>query len=210
MTGPQAGWVVRPAGAHGLLVEVGDASAARQLTGWLRTSQFAALLEDVIPGGRTVLIRAPHGLDKLARALHELSGHDDQMPGQRRTIEIPVTYSGQDLGEVCDRTGVSRPRFIDEHTGARHTVAFFGFTPGFPYIEGVPDRLHVPRRATPRTRVPAGAVGVANGFTVIYPGDTPGGWNLIGYTSLPPLWDIDREPPNLVSAGDRVIFREVP
>ena len=166
MTGWRAGWVVRPAGAH--------------------------------------------GLDEIARALQELSGQDDQMPEPCRTIEIPVTYSGEDLDEVCDRTGVSRSRFIEEHTGARHTVAFFGFTPGFPYIEGVPGALHVPRRTTPRTRVPAGAVAVANGFTVVYPGGTPGGWSLIGYTCLPPLWDIDREPPNLVSAGDRVVFREVP
>ena len=210
MTGRRAGWVVRPAGAHGLLVEVGDAPAVRRLTGWLRTSQFAAMLEDVVPGGRTILVRAPHGLDEIARALRELSGQDDQMPGPCRNIEIPVTYSGEDLDEVCDRTGVSRSRFIEEHTGARHTVAFFGFTPGFPYIEGVPRALHVPRRATPRTRVPAGAVAAANGFTVVYPGGTPGGWSLIGYTCLPPLWDIDREPPNLVSIGDRVVFREVP
>jgi 5-oxoprolinase (ATP-hydrolysing) subunit B len=210
MTCPRAGWVVRPAGAHGLLVEVGDTPAVRRVTEWLHASEFAASLEDVVPGGRTVLVRAPHGLDELARALQELAGQDDQIPEPCRTIEIPVTYSGEDLGEVCDRSGLSQRRFIEEHTGARHTVAFFGFTPGFPYIEGVPAALHVPRRATPRTRVSAGAVAVANGFTVVYPGDTPGGWSLIGYTSLRPLWDIGREPPNLVSVGDRVVFREVP
>jgi len=203
-------WVVRPAGAHGLLVEVGDAATVRRLTEWLRTSPFAGWLDDVVPGGRTVLVRAPHGLEEISRALDGFSGEDDQLCEPARTIEIPVSYSGEDLDEVCDRIGVSRSRFVEEHTSAQHTVAFFGFTPGFAYIDGVPDALHVPRRATPRTQVPAGAVAVANGFTVVYPGDTPGGWNLIGHATLPPLWDVDRDPPNLMSVGDRVVFRDVP
>lgn len=200
---------VRAAGAHGLLVETSGSAAVRRVTEWLRTSEYAPLLEDVVPGGRTVLVRASHGLDELAQALRGLSAEEDRTPEPSRTVEIPVVYSGEDLAEVCERAGVSRSRFVKEHSGAEHTVAFFGFTPGFPYIAGVPEALHVPRRATPRTRVPAGSVAIANGSTVVYPGGTPGGWNLIGRTPLPPLWDIEREPPNLLSVGDRVIFREV-
>lgn len=200
---------VRAAGAHGLLVETSSSAAVRRVTEWLRTSEYAPLLEDVVPGGRTVLVRASHGLDELAQALRGLSAEEDRTAEPSRTVEIPVVYSGEDLAEVCERAGVSRSRFVEEHSGAEHTVAFFGFTPGFPYIAGVPEALHVPRRATPRTRVPAGSVAIAGGSTVVYPGGTPGGWNLIGRTSFPPLWDIEREPPNLLSVGDRVIFREV-
>jgi len=200
---------VRAAGTHGLLVETSGTAAVRRVTEWLRTSGFRPLLEDVVPGGSTVLVRASRGLGELAVALRELSVEEDLPPGPCRTVEIPVVYRGEDLDEICERTGVSRRRFVREHSGAVHTVAFFGFTPGFPYILGVPEALHVPRRATPRTRVPGGSVAIANGSTVVYPGGTPGGWNLIGRTSFPPLWDIEREPPNLLSVGDRVIFREV-
>ena len=209
MSGHATEWVIRPAGARGLLVEAADGSAVRWLTAWLRTSEFADVLEDVVPGGRTVLVRAQQRLDELARALRELPAPDHRNSEPSRTVEVPVTYSGEDLDEVCERAGVSRSTFVGEHSSAHHTVAFFGFTPGFPYIAGVPDALQVPRRATPRTRVAAGAVAVANGFTVVYPGGTPGGWSVIGYTSLPPLWDLTRDPPNLVSVGDRVIFRDV-
>lgn len=203
------GPVVRAAGTCGLLVETSGTAEVRRVTEWLHTSEYAPLLEDVVPGGRTVLVRASNGLDELARALRGLSFEDGRRSEPSRTVEIPVVYSGEDLDEVCERAGVSLSRFVEEHSGAEHTVAFFGFTPGFPYIAGVPEALHVPRRATPRTRVPAGSVAIANGSTVVYPGGTPGGWNLIGRTSLPPLWDIEREPPNLLSVGDRVIFREV-
>lgn len=203
------GLLVRPAGAHGLLIETTGSTAVRRITEWLRSSEYALALEDVVPGGRTVLVRASEGLDELARALRALPAEADQAPTPSRTVEIPVEYSGEDLNEVCERVGVSRSRFITEHSAAEHHVAFFGFTPGFGYIDGVPEALHVPRRATPRTLVPGGAVAVANGFTVVYPGGTPGGWSLIGHTSLPALWDIERDPPNLLAVGDRIVFREV-
>ncbi|MFE0420612.1 5-oxoprolinase subunit B family protein [Streptomyces tendae] len=202
--------MIRPAGAHGLLVETSGSAAVRQITEWLHTSEYAPLLDDVVPGGRTVLIRASRApLDELARVLGEFSPQDGSAATSSRTVEIPVAYCGEDLKEVCERAGVSPERFVKEHTGAEHHVVFFGFTPGFAYIDGVPEVLHVPRRATPRTRIATGAVAIANGFTVVYPGGTPGGWNLIGRTDLPPLWDIEREPPNLLSVGDRIVFREV-
>ena len=85
-------------------------------------------------------------------------------------------------------------------------VGFFGFAPGFAYIDGCPDALALPRRTTTRTRVDAGYVAIAGNQTVVYPGGTPGGWHLIGRTGER-LWDPDRQPPNRLEVGDRVVFR---
>jgi len=93
-------------------------------------------------------------------------------------------------------------------TAAELTVAFGGFAPGFGYLTGLPKQLHVPRRATPRTRVPAGAVGLAGEFAGVYPRPSPGGWQLVGRTDVV-LFDPNREPPALLSPGTRVRFREV-
>jgi len=94
---------------------------------------------------------------------------------------------------------------VTTHTGTELVVAFCGFAPGFPYCTGLPERLAVPRLDSPRTRVPAGAVGLAGPFTGIYPTASPGGWRLIGHTDLV-LWDTDRDPPATLVPGTRVRF----
>lgn len=128
-----------------------------------------------------------------------------------RLVEVPVCYGGEcgpDIEAVADHVGLSRDEVIARHTAAEYTVAMLGFAPGFPYLLGLDPALQVPRRTTPRTRVPAGSVAIGGAQTGIYPRELPGGWHLIGCTSLA-LFDPQREPPCLLASGDRVRFRAV-
>lgn len=125
-----------------------------------------------------------------------------------RTVEIPVCYDGADLADVARHAGLAESEVIARHTGAEYTVAMLGFAPGFPYLLGLDPAIATPRRATPRTRVPAGSVAIGGAQTAVYPSELPGGWNLIGRTPLA-LFDVARSPPNLVAPGDRVRFRAI-
>ena len=128
-----------------------------------------------------------------------------------RQHEIPVCYGGEhgpDLEAVARMTGLSAAEVVKLHSGASYTVAAVGFTPGFPYLLGLPEKLAVARRATPRVRVPAGSVGLGGAQTGIYPRETPGGWQLIGRTGLE-LFNPAEDPPARLAAGDRVVFRAV-
>ena len=110
-----------------------------------------------------------------------------------------------DLGEVAAATKLSAQNIQKLHTSAKHWVLMVGFSPGQPYIGGLDPKLSVPRRATPRTVMPAGSVAIANAQTAVYPYETPGGWSIIGRTPLT-VFDPAREPPSLFSPGDRVRF----
>jgi KipI family sensor histidine kinase inhibitor len=123
-------------------------------------------------------------------------------------ITIPVHYDGDDLDRVAELTGRSADEVIMTHTGQLWTVAFCGFAPGFGYLVGEHDRLAVPRRPEPRTRVPAGSVALADAYCGIYPRATPGGWQLIGRTEVT-IWDLDHDPPALLRPGARVRFEAV-
>jgi inhibitor of KinA len=132
-------------------------------------------------------------------------------PIPARLVEIPVCYGGEfgpDLAPVAARCGLGTDEVIALHSGAEYTVYAIGFAPGFPYLGGLPAKLHTPRRSTPRTLVPAGSVGIGSGQTGIYPLATPGGWNLIGRTPLA-LFRLRKNPPALLHAGDRVKFRSI-
>ena len=139
---------------------------------------------------------------------------DEQKPSKRdvsRVVEIPVCYGdecGPDIDAVAEHAGLSREKVIARHAAAEYTVAMLGFAPGFPYLLGLDAALHVPRRATPRTRVPAGSVAIGGAQTGIYPRELPGGWHLIGRTPLA-LFDPARKPPCLLAPGDRVRFRAI-
>ncbi|MFG6429589.1 5-oxoprolinase subunit PxpB [Roseateles sp. LYH14W] len=122
-----------------------------------------------------------------------------------RLVEIPVTYDGPDLGDVASHCGLSAEEVQHRHTQSEYVVYFIGFQPGFAYLGGLDPALHTPRRAEPRLAVPAGGVGIAGAQTGIYPLATPGGWQLIGRTSLA-LFDPQAEPPTLLAPGDRVRF----
>ncbi|TQS45161.1 5-oxoprolinase subunit PxpB [Cryptosporangium phraense] len=161
-------------------------------------------VEDVVPGARTVLVRwRPGPAPELAWLTSWRP--DEASAATGREVTIDVHYDGPDLDDVAASTGLDRDRVVALHVGAVYTVAFTGFAPGFGYLTGLPDVLHVPRRDSPRTRVPAGAVGLAGEFTGIYPRPSPGGWQLIGHTDQP-LWDPSAHPPALLAPGDRVRF----
>jgi len=125
-----------------------------------------------------------------------------------RKVEVPVCYDaafGLDLGEVVAQTGLNAAEIVRRHAASEHRVLMVGFAPGQPYIGGLDARLAVPRRATPRTRVPAGSIAIANAQTVVYPFEIAGGWNVLGRTPLR-VFDPQREPPSLLAPGDRVRF----
>lgn len=131
--------------------------------------------------------------------------------GTARTIEVPVCYEGEfapDLRDVAWHAGLSAQEVVRRHSAATYRVNCVGFTPGFPYLSGLPTELATPRRTSPRKEIPAGAVAIGGTQTGIYPSKSPGGWNIIGRTPLS-LFEVKREPPSLLQAGDRVRFRRI-
>jgi KipI family sensor histidine kinase inhibitor len=125
-----------------------------------------------------------------------------------RLVDIPTVYGGDhgpDIAFVAEHNGLSSEDVIRLHSEATYTVYMLGFTPGFPYLGGLPDALVTPRLETPRKRVPAGSVGIAGAQTGVYSLATPGGWRLIGWTPVV-LFDSGRTPPALLHPGDRVRF----
>lgn len=190
------------AGRNGLLVELPGLDEVMRLAAELRRRAPPGVAE-IVPAARTVLL-VGSGLDALAAQMKDWR-LPPLGPGGEAPVEIPVTYDGPDLDEVCARARLLRDELIALHTGATLTVAFCGFAPGFAYLSGLPQRLHVPRRATPRPRIAAGAVGLAGEFTGVYPRASPGGWQLIGHTQLK-LWDQTRDPPSRLAPGTRVRF----
>ena len=198
---------LRVAGERGLLVEVDDLETVHRLHAALRELDPPGVVE-LVPGYRTVLIVADPGqaavLDELAARLPSLElPPAETVAGE--TVEIPVSYHGEDLPEVADLTGLDAEEVVRRHTAPEYTVAFLGFSPGFPYLVGLDPALEVPRRDTPRTSIPAGSVGLAGNQTGIYPTASPGGWQLIGRTTLT-LFDPARDPPALLAPGSHVRF----
>ncbi len=209
-----AGIEVLPAGPGALLVELSCGEHAEAFHAeLLRRRALGELpaVREIVPGARTVLLdgiadRTPDGRARLARELASW-----RIPALRRdtgeTVEIPVVYDGPDLADVAAAWGVSVAEVPRIHAGTEFRVAFCGFAPGFGYLTGLPERLHLPRRATPRTRVPAGALALAGAYTGVYPRPSPGGWQLIGRMPEPGgLWNPAREPAALLSPGARVRF----
>jgi KipI family sensor histidine kinase inhibitor len=203
-----AGIRVLPCGDRALLVEVADLPAVAAVRAALAAAPLPGQ-RDLVPAARTVLVvldRPPTDLD--VATLRRL---DPQAPTEGPTgasVELPVVFDGADLTDVADLTGRSVPALVEALTAVAFTVAFGGFAPGFGYLSGLPDDLHVPRRDTPRTRVPAGSVALAGPFAGIYPQASPGGWQLVGRTDTV-LFDVDRDPPALLVPGTTVRFREV-
>jgi KipI family sensor histidine kinase inhibitor len=198
---------LRPAGERGLLVEVEDLETVHRLHAALRELDPPGVVE-LVPGYRTVLIVADPAhagvLDDLAARLPKLElPPAEAVAGE--TVEIPVSYDGEDLPEVASLTGLEPEEVVRRHTAPEYTVAFLGFSPGFPYLVGLDPALEVPRRDTPRTSIPAGSVGLAGNQTGIYPTASPGGWQLIGHTEVT-LFDPARDPPALLAPGTRLRF----
>jgi KipI family sensor histidine kinase inhibitor len=197
---------VRPCGDHGLLVELDDLSAVHRLYAQLERQPLPGVL-DLAPAARTLLLHLdPTGSSptEVARQLAAIgvSAVADREPEQ---VEVPVVYDGADLDEVGDLTGLGADGVIEAHTSRRWRVAFVGFAPGFGYLVADDEVLRVARRPEPRAAVPAGAVGLADEFSGIYPRRSPGGWQLIGRTDHP-VWDLDRTPPSVLQPGTVVRF----
>lgn len=205
------GGIQRPFGDSALLVEVADLTQVVALDRALRVER-PGWVSDVIPAARTVLVRFDAGRATMGQVSSwiEAAGHTAAPAAAAPpTLQIPVRYDGADLAQVAALTDLSVGEVAALHTGADFTVAFCGFAPGFAYLTGLPAALRVPRRSSPRTRVPAGAVALADEFSAVYPRASPGGWQLIGSTDLT-LFDVERDPPALLSPGDRVRFVQAP
>jgi len=199
-----------PCGDAAFLVEVVDLDTVLRLVTALDRARGSGALDDVIdvvPAARTVLLRCRPGGDRLRRAAALVRSLDlpDEPPEAGETVTIPVVYDGEDLDEVASLTGMSRDDVVTRHQEVLWRVAFTGFAPGFGYLVGDDTSLHVPRRDDPRTKVPAGAVGLAGEFTGVYPRASPGGWQLIGRTDTK-VWDPERDSPALLAPGNLVRF----
>lgn len=169
-------------------------------------------LRDVVPAWDSVGVCFDPALIDADAALASLRAHRDDGPTAAvpapRTIEIPVRYGGEhgiDLEAAATELGLTPGALVERHTAPLYTVAMIGFAPGFPYLDGLDPALALPRLATPRSRVPAGSVGIGGAQTGIYPRESPGGWRLLGRTPLT-LFDPEADPPSRLLPGDRVRF----
>ncbi|MDT7708972.1 MAG: hypothetical protein QOG20_4579 [Pseudonocardiales bacterium] len=203
---PSDARTVLATGDAAVLVEVAGLSEVLALAAALREAALPGVL-DVVPAARTVLLITAPGTDltALRRMVLALPVEAGAGPPAGSTVEIPVTYDGPDLEEVGRITGLGAEGVVEAHTATPWRVGFGGFAPGFAYLAGGDERLHVARRDEPRTAVPPGSVGLAGEFSGVYPRASPGGWQLIGRTDAV-LWDETREPPALLQPGAEVRF----
>ena len=203
VTGPDLR--VLPYGDRALLVEVAGLAEVAAVRAALEARPLPGQV-DLVPAARTVLVRLdrpPAETDTAAlRRLPLTTPEPDRDAG---ALDLPVVFDGPDLAEVAELTGRPVPDLVEALLAVEFTVAFGGFAPGFGYLTGLPEELHVPRRSTPRTKVPAGSVGLAGSFAGAYPQPSPGGWQLVGRTDAV-LFDVDRDPPALFRPGARVRF----
>ncbi|MTD15864.1 5-oxoprolinase/urea amidolyase family protein [Nakamurella sp. YIM 132087] len=206
------GAAIRPAGRRQVgerawLLEAPDPAAAMLLRELIRSDPPAGLV-DLVSGARTVLAVFDSPVAAQRAELPdapEAQGRID--PGDREPVVVETVYDGGDLDHVAEAAGLGRDELIRLHADIVWVAAFVGFAPGFAYLlpSGVPRLPTIARRSTPRTEVPAGAVGLADFFSGVYPRRSPGGWQLIGHTAAP-LWDQDRQPPALLTPGTPVRF----
>ena len=152
------------------------------------------------------------GYAEVVRRVREIVESDQRHQGRAvRRVEVPVVYGndfGPDLESVASARGLSIEAVVALHSAAIYRVCLIGFTPGFPYLGGLPETLATPRLPTPRTSVPAGSVAIGGRQCGIYPVDSPGGWSILGRTPLR-LFDIQQVEPCLLSPGDEVVFRRI-
>lgn len=217
-----------PLGDSALIVEVGETAdeatheRVQQVLRLLEETPLPGVIE-IVPAFATVtLFFDPTGAVAAGAPPENITGWLDAKvserlagatigdhPGRGRTVEIPVCYArafGPDLAAVSKATGLSDDEVIRKHLEGDYLVRVLGFAPGFPYLAGLAPELRLPRRATPRQRVPAGSVAIAGDQCCIYSMETPGGWNILGRTPVL-LFQVNLDPPALLRPGDRVRFR---
>lgn len=195
-----------PSGPTAFLAEYDSLDEVMQAVAHLQSAPPAGIV-DLVPAARTILVTVSAEADRAAavdwvrRPAPVRGGRADAYPA----ITIDVVYDGEDLPAVAEGCGLTAAEVVSMHTQAEYTVAFCGFVPGFSYLVGLNPRLHLPRRCTPRTRVPAGSVAIASEFSAVYPSEGPGGWHLIGRTDAV-MWDESRQVAALLPPGASVRF----
>ncbi|MCA1659131.1 MAG: 5-oxoprolinase subunit PxpB [Verrucomicrobiaceae bacterium] len=203
-----------PLGDSALLVRTQD-RAVPDLLQCLSAAMIPGLVE-LVPASSSIGVfydSAQTAFEEVRQQLQVVlsSGASAEQRKPGRMTDIPVCYDAAfaiDLAEVARHTGLTPAEVVQRHSGANYFVSCVGFTPGFPYLSGMPVALATPRRATPRKEVPAGSVAIGGAQTGIYPQVSPGGWNVIGRTPLR-LFNLAQDPPALLRAGDRVRFRAI-
>ena len=206
-----------PAGDRALVVELGDAiepETNRRVRDLMLAIQKADLrgVSELVPSYRSLLVYYDPVVTS-AEAVQTGIGHAEQNLSESvlerpRVVHIPTLYGGEygpDLGFVADHAGLTPDEAVELHSGTDYLVYMIGFSPGFPYLGGLPEPLITPRLEIPRVEIPAGSVGIAESQTGVYPVASPAGWRLVGRTPLR-LFDSDKNPPSLLSAGAYVRF----
>jgi len=209
-----------PAGDSAVLIELGseiDPAINDQVYSLARSIESAKIpaVIELVPTYRSLVVSydplvAGYGEvqellgEIIARSLDDVEG----VVGDAKIIELPVVYGGDDgpdIESVAEHAGLSIQDVIDIHSGVDYRVYMIGFAPGFPYLGGLDQRIAAPRLKTPRLSVPAGAVGIAESQTGVYPNASPGGWQLIGRTAVK-LFDVNSSAPSLITPGAKVRF----
>lgn len=202
------GRLLRPVGDRALLVELAGIEEILLLQDFLMGTPDPGQL-DVVAAAKTLLVTAdsPPALRRIAASIRAAT-----LTGSRvrddTVVVIEAVYDGEDLSEAAALADMSAEALVAMHSGNLWTAAFGGFAPGFAYLISDVDYPAIPRRSSPRTSVPAGSVAMAGQYSAVYPGASPGGWQLIGRTTAP-LWDPRRETPALINPGNRVQFSPV-
>ena len=198
-----------PVTHNALLVELADLDQTLALLASLQRHPPHGV-EELVPAARTILVEYRASATRAETLVQDIAARSLTQGAERSDtlIEIPVHYNGEDLAEVAQILGITADEVVQRHTGSEYTVAFTGFAPGFAYLSGGHPSLNVPRRSTPRTRLPAGSVGLAGTFSGVYPQASPGGWQIIGTTPVA-MWDITRAQPALLQPGYRVRFVDI-
>lgn len=198
---------VRPFGDSAVLIELeqrieaGLVARARAIAGAWALGPAVPAYASVVAHFDPLAVTPDEALAR-AGALSDVKAKD---ASAGRLIEVPTVYDGPDLEEVALLSGISTDQVVAMHAAIEYTAFFLGFMPGFAYCGTLDPRIVAPRLDSPRARVPAGSVAIADGQTAVYPFDSPGGWRLIGRTALRPF-AADREPPALIRPGDRLRF----
>jgi inhibitor of KinA len=206
-------------GDTALCVEFGDqidrevSARVLALADRIQGAEIAGIVE-LVPTFRSLLVHYDPSVSSqsnLRAALEPLVGNLDAAQRASRRWVLPACYDvsvAPDLEEVASRTGFSVEDVIARHSAVTYHVYMLGFLPGYPYLGDLPPELALPRRENPRTRVPPGSIAIATTMTAVYPLESPGGWHLIGRTPVA-LWDVRRDPPVLLSAGDKIVFSPI-
>jgi len=205
-----------PSGDTALTVELGErvdrslSAAVIDLAARIDSADLAGIVE-IVPTFRSLLVHYDPLLttaDALEGQITGLLAHPTAARQSGRRWRIPACYEADfapDLDEVARRTGLSPAQVVEQHTAESYHVYMLGFLPGYPYMGDLPDAIQLPRRESPRIRVPAGSVAIATSLTAVYTIEGPAGWHLIGRTPVP-FFDLRGAPPALLSPGDTVSF----